>query len=132
MEGKTVILSLLIMSLLMAQNQVKAKVCCMSKAGVENYIQCHRVLPNCEEMTRCRTFRKTNPCKFPYPAEVPEKSGDAVNEYCKLGCASSVCGALTTLKNSEESEIVDGAVVQCTNACANLCTKGSADAVETA
>lgn len=26
--------------------------------------------------------------------------GDTVNEYCKLGCASSVCGAMTTLKNS--------------------------------
>lgn len=26
--------------------------------------------------------------------------GDVVNEYCKLGCASSVCGALTTLQKS--------------------------------
>ncbi|KAG2331372.1 hypothetical protein Bca52824_002552 [Brassica carinata] len=34
--------------------------------------------------------------------------GDAVNEYCKLGCASSVCGGLTTLQNSDATEIVNG------------------------
>ncbi|KFK42276.1 hypothetical protein AALP_AA2G234900, partial [Arabis alpina] len=71
-------------------------------------------------------------CPPDYPKDNLENSGDLVNEYCKLGCASSVCGAITSVQNFEKSEIVDGAVAQCTKACSTLCTKGSTNALKTA
>ncbi|XP_020866166.1 thionin-2.2-like [Arabidopsis lyrata subsp. lyrata] len=83
MEYKNVILSVFIMSLVLAQIQVEARVC------------------------------------------------DAINEYCNLGCASSMCGALTTLQNSGASEIVNEAVEKCTKACSTLCTKAIAIATPT-
>ncbi|XP_013686391.1 thionin-2.1 isoform X3 [Brassica napus] len=51
----------------------------------------------------------------------------------QVGCTSSLCGPLTTVQNSGASEIGDGAVEQCANACSILCTTGSTKlAVETA
>ncbi|KAJ4905696.1 Thionin-2.2 [Raphanus sativus] len=67
--------------------------------------------------------------KYPYGLY---NSGETVNEYCKLGCASSVCSDLATLQDFDAGEIVNGAVAQCTNACSHFCTKGSAIAVDTA
>ncbi|KAG2331366.1 hypothetical protein Bca52824_002546 [Brassica carinata] len=134
MEGKTVILSVLIMSLVMAQNQVEAKICCPNRTARDKCIVCHRAggsMPTCAEHNRCKIVSGTT-CPPGYPYTAVRNSGDIVNEYCKLGCATSVCGALTTLQDSDASEIVNGAVAQCTNACANFCTKGSANAVETA
>ncbi|KAF8047172.1 hypothetical protein N665_3163s0005 [Sinapis alba] len=135
MEGKTVILSVLIMSLVMAQNQVEAaKSCCPSITARNTYNVCRFTgssRQTCARLSGCTIVSGTT-CPQGYPHDILENSGDAVNEYCKLGCASSVCGALTTLQNSDASEIVNGAVAQCTNACSNFCTKGSAKAVETA
>ncbi|KFK26918.1 hypothetical protein AALP_AA8G310400 [Arabis alpina] len=82
-------------------------------------------------MSGCISF-SGNTCSGAYPYGNLENSDDAVNEYCKLGCGFSVCGALTTLQNSEASEVVNGAVEECTKACSTLCTKGSLGAVETA
>ncbi|KAL1200952.1 putative thionin-2.4 [Cardamine amara subsp. amara] len=64
-------------------------------------------------------------CPSDFPKDNLQILGDAVNEYCKLGCESSVCGALTTLQNSGASEIMSGAVEQCTKSCSVLCSKGS-------
>ncbi|KAL0712067.1 hypothetical protein Bca4012_019045 [Brassica carinata] len=86
-------------------------------------------MPTCAEHNRCKIVSGTT-CPPGYPYTAVRNSGDIVNEYCKLGCATSVCGALTTLQDSDASEIVNGAVAQCTNACANFCTKGSANASE--
>nr|pir thionin variant Thi2Ca7 - Abyssinian crambe [Crambe hispanica subsp. abyssinica] len=86
--------------------------------------------PFCAKLSSCKILSVTK-CPANLPYESLKNSGDAVNEYCMLGCASSVCGA-TTLQTSNASEIVDGAVAQCTNACSHFCTKGSANAVETA
>ncbi|KAG2332832.1 hypothetical protein Bca52824_004012 [Brassica carinata] len=132
MEGKTVILSVLIMSLVMAQNQVEAKSCCPSTAARWAYYLCTNswpLTPLCISHTGCIESETTCPPGYPYA--ILENSGHTVNEYCKLGCASSVCGDLTTLQKSDASEIVNGAFAQCTNACSNFCTKGSAKAVET-
>ncbi|XP_018474676.1 thionin-like [Raphanus sativus] len=139
MEGKTVILSVLIMSFVMAHNQVEAKVCCPTKEAKLAFYQCYLsgMRVTCAKKCGCIIAGETCPPGYPYgtpgyPYGTFGNSGDIVNEYCKLGCASSVCGALTTLQDSDASEIVNGAVEQCTNACANFCTKGSANSVETA
>nr|AAB33009.1 crambin precursor=thionin variant Thi2Ca10 [Crambe abyssinica, seeds, Peptide Partial, 134 aa] [Crambe hispanica subsp. abyssinica] len=134
MEGKSVILSVLIISLVMAQNQVEAKSCCPSITARNTYNICRlpgTPRPVCATLSGC-IIQSDSTCKPPYPYGDLKNSGDAVNEYCKLGCASSVCGSLATFQNSDASKIVDGAVAQCTNACSNFCTKGSANAVETA
>ncbi|CAH8350418.1 unnamed protein product [Eruca vesicaria subsp. sativa] len=133
MEGKTVILSVLIMSLLMVQNQVEAKICCPSKTAALIFMKCLAgvsPLHNCLVINHCQN--RWMRCPQTLPIEVPEKTGDTVNEYCQLGCASSVCGALTTLQDSDATEIVNEAVAQCTNACSSFCTKDSANAVVTA
>ncbi|XP_010511019.1 PREDICTED: thionin-like [Camelina sativa] len=135
MEGKTLILSVLVMSLVMAQIQVEAKSCCSSTTARNCYNVCR--LPGtaretCAKLCGCKIIKGKKCTTPPYIHAILENSGDAVNEYCKLGCASSVCGTLTTLQNSDASEIVSGAVVQCTEACSEFCTKDSSNAVETA
>ncbi|EOA24931.1 hypothetical protein CARUB_v10018222mg [Capsella rubella] len=134
MEGKTVILSALIMSLVMAQIHVEAKSCCPNTTARNCYNACRfpgAPRPVCASLCGCQIVGGST-CPSGYTQDILENSGNAVNEYCKLGCASSVCGALTTLHNSDASEIVNGAAVQCTKACSELCTKGSSNAVETA
>ncbi|KAG2313821.1 hypothetical protein Bca52824_016943 [Brassica carinata] len=134
MDGKTVILSVLIMRLVMAQNQVAAETCCPNYRAINIYNLCRLPagsMKSCAKISGCIIVPGTI-CPSGYPYPVFENSGHTVNEYCKLGCASSVCGALTTLQESEASEIMNGAVAQCTNACSTFCTKGSVNAVETA
>ncbi|EFH63167.1 hypothetical protein ARALYDRAFT_894072 [Arabidopsis lyrata subsp. lyrata] len=58
------------------------------------------------------------------------KVHDTVSEYCKLGCAYSVCCVLTTLENSDESETLNGAAENCTKACSTFCTKDSKTTIE--
>ncbi|KAF5203401.1 hypothetical protein FRX31_007006, partial [Thalictrum thalictroides] len=54
-----------------------------------------------------------------------------INEYCKLGCASSVCDSISTLQISDAGEaVVKEAVGQCKNACSAFCSKGSTIALE--
>ncbi|XP_023633900.1 thionin [Capsella rubella] len=132
MEGKTMILGLLIVSLVMAQIQVEAKSCCPNTTARNCYNVCRlpgTPRPTCASLCGCKIVE--GPTCPPGPRDILENSGDAFNEYCKLGCASSVCGALTTLQNSDANEVVNGAAVQCTKACSELCTKGSSNAVET-
>ncbi|KAG2331235.1 hypothetical protein Bca52824_002415 [Brassica carinata] len=106
MEDKTVILSVLIMSLVMAQNQVEAKSCCPSTTARNAYNVCR--LPgvskeNCAKFSGCLIVSGTT-CPSGYPYDIFVNSGTAVNEYCKLGCASSVCGGLTILQNSGKAK----------------------------
>ncbi|XP_010500583.1 PREDICTED: thionin-like [Camelina sativa] len=137
MEGKNMILSVLLMSLVISQIQVEAKSCCPDGSSRSCYNICRftgtTLAELCAQLCSCKNVAGTT-CPPGYTNDILENSaqGDDVNRYCKLGCASYVCGALTTLQNSDASEIVNGAVAQCTKACSALCTKGSAKAVSTA
>ncbi|EOA38668.1 hypothetical protein CARUB_v10010605mg [Capsella rubella] len=131
MEGKVVVLSVLIMSLVTAQIQVEAKICCPSQNARTGYTICYYTprIPNsiCLYTSGCQEMASYNLCPKGYIYSRLESSvtqGGDVNEYCKLGCASSVCSAMTTLNNSDASEIVNGAAEKCTEACSILCTKG--------
>ncbi|KAH0897241.1 hypothetical protein HID58_046809, partial [Brassica napus] len=126
-EGKFVILSVLIMSLVMAQIQVEAeKICCRNTRARNIFDSCRAQgipLDFCLRVTDCISFPH-NTCPPQFPANRLEHS---------VGCTSSLCGPLTTVQNSGASEIGDGAVEQCANACSILCTTGSTKlAVETA
>ncbi|CAH2048048.1 unnamed protein product [Thlaspi arvense] len=133
MEGRTVILSALIMTLVMARIQVEAKICCPSASAKALYDICIRAFygRTCLPKSGCKD---EDPCPPGYPYDILKSSaqGDAVNEYCKLGCDFSMCGVMTTLQNSGANEIVNGAVVQCTKACSTICNKGSLTAVKSA
>ncbi|CAA7041568.1 unnamed protein product [Microthlaspi erraticum] len=137
MEGKTVTLSVVIMTLVMAQIQVEAaKICCPTEATRNAFNVCTYSgfrTPSCVVLSGC-TYGSENSCPPGYPNDILKKSGqgDAVNEYCKLACAFSACGALTTLQNSDAIEIVNGAVEQCTKACSTICNKGSLAAAKRA
>ncbi|XP_019097673.1 PREDICTED: probable thionin-2.4 [Camelina sativa] len=134
MEGKTLILSVLLMSLFMAQIQVDAKSCCPTTFSRNVYNTCRFFggsRPDCAMHSGCHHVDGSK-CPDGYMKNTLENTGDAVNEYCKVGCTSSVCGDLTTLQNSAASEIVNEAVKKCVNVCFTVCTHGSMDAVETA
>ncbi|XP_010430196.1 PREDICTED: probable thionin-2.4 [Camelina sativa] len=134
MEGKTLILSVLMMSLFMAQIQVEARSCCPSLDARDFYKYCRseggsRI--ECATTSKCILFdgQHLGPCPngFPY-----DSLDDGVNEYCKLGCVSYLCGAIKSLTNSDASEIGNGSVDNCAKRCSTLCTKGSTTGVETA
>ncbi|XP_010454564.1 PREDICTED: probable thionin-2.4 [Camelina sativa] len=138
MEGKTMILSMLIMSLMMAQIQVDAvvlKACCPTRAARIIYSACMvkgKGIQYCSDISKCQIVVANIVCPSLLPHDILGIAGDTVTEYCNLGCTSSVCGALTTLRDSDPSETVNGAVEQCVEICSTLCTKGSITAVETA
>ncbi|KAJ4869943.1 Thionin-2.2 [Raphanus sativus] len=126
MEGKGVILSVLIMSLVLVQIQVEARVCCPSQSSRNAFNICRLQIPKsiCLPASGCIEV-SGNVCPSGYPNDILENSGNNVNEYCKLGCTSSVCGAMTTVHNSGASEVVNEAFEQCAKACATFCNKGS-------
>jgi len=134
MEGKTLIVSVLIMSLFMAQNQVDANICCPSIQARTFYNACLFAVgspSSCIRNSSCLDISEST-CPRGYTNDILENTGrlinillflrtlfvttrtdqnfiswfwflsqgDAVTEYCKLGCVSSVCGALTILQNS--------------------------------
>ncbi|EOA29570.1 hypothetical protein CARUB_v10016370mg [Capsella rubella] len=134
MDAKTLVLSVLVMSLFMAQIQVDAKSCCPSSTARNIYNTCRfGGVPSsiCVGLSGCLLIGGSK-CPNGYTYDVLENTGNAVQNYCKLGCVSSVCGALTILENSDASKIVTGAVEKCVNACSTVCTKGSMNAVEIA
>nr|ACH63221.1 thionin precursor [Rheum australe] len=133
MEGKTVILSMLLLSLVMAQFQAEAKVvCCPSVAARSRYNMCRMVPEKCASFAGCLLVIRKCPPGWDNFNAILEADGDGVTKYCKLGCVSSVCGVLSTLQNSDPSKIVNGAVEECTNACSAFCIKGSIAAPEVA
>ncbi|EOA17636.1 hypothetical protein CARUB_v10006002mg [Capsella rubella] len=134
MEGKTLIVSVLLVSLVMAQIQVDAKSCCPNTTARNIYNTCRlpgTPRPTCASLSGCKII-SSGRCPNGYTHDVLENTGDAVSEYCKVGCVSSVCGALTTLQNSDASEIVNETAGNCALACSKVCNKGSMNAVETA
>ncbi|XP_010450890.1 PREDICTED: probable thionin-2.4 [Camelina sativa] len=135
MEGKTLILSVLLMSLLMAQIQVDAKSCCPSVAARNVYNVCRLAKKSrefCCQLSGCKIVKEKKCTHPPYIHEILKTTGDDVSEFCKVGCLSSLCGALTTFQNSAASEIVNEAVEKCDMVCSTTCTKGSTNAAETA
>ncbi|XP_057807808.1 probable thionin-2.4 [Salvia miltiorrhiza] len=129
MEGKSsLIASALLLSLVLGQIQVEAKSCCPSTTARNIYNACRLAAGSrqmCASLSGCKIIDGT--CPTGWTNDILENTG--VDEYCKLGCASSVCAAISTLQNSDASDAVNGAVEKCTQACSAFCTKAS---VETA
>ncbi|XP_062083178.1 thionin-like [Humulus lupulus] len=127
MEGKTVFMTVLLLSLVVGQIQVEAKSCCPTTTARNIYDTCYEtgVLETvCASFSGCQIISGST-CPTGYENDILKNTGDAANEYCKLGCASSVCGAITTLQDFGAGKVVNGAVEKCIMACSALCTKYS-------
>ncbi|XP_010435772.1 PREDICTED: probable thionin-2.4 [Camelina sativa] len=109
MEGKNIILGVLLVSLVMAQ--------------IYNTSRLAKGSSGCDIVN--------GKCPNGCTKDVLENAGDNVNEYCKIGCVSSVCIALTTLETSDASEIMNEHFEKCALGCSKVCTKGSMNVVET-
>ncbi|KAI3961034.1 hypothetical protein MKW92_017179 [Papaver armeniacum] len=147
----SVIIGVLILGLFIAQASVEARSCCDSKAGRNCYQACVSrtgATKLCARSCDCR-FTKDNRCPPSHPwAEISnsqdsvdigvefEQQSNAVvenkiNEYCKLGCAFSVCKNINTAHDSVVSKL-DEVVERCKDACFELCNKNSIIAAVTA
>ncbi|KAI3961032.1 hypothetical protein MKW92_017177 [Papaver armeniacum] len=142
----TVIMSVLILGLFLAQASVEAKSCCDSKAGRNCYVACVRrtgARKLCARDCGC-LFTRQNRCPSSHPwarisdfqnsAEVADETEEQINvadenkinEYCKLGCAFSMCENVTSTQESDE------AVSRCNEACFKWCNENTNIAVVTA
>nr|ABA87107.1 thionin [Salvia miltiorrhiza] len=117
----------LLVSLVLGQIQVEAKKsCCPSTTARNIYNTCRLRLPasSCADLSGCKVI-DGGTCPTGWTNDILENT---VDEFCKLGCASSVCAAITTLQNSDASEVVNGAAEKCSQACSAFCTKASVSA----
>ncbi|KFK23311.1 hypothetical protein AALP_AAs68437U000100 [Arabis alpina] len=118
------------MSMVMVQIQVEAKSCCPSSSSRNIYNTCRFTgapRQRCASISGCQITSGGCPSGFPNRLKI---SGDVVNDFCKLGCASSVCGTLTSRQAYDPNEIVNEAVEQCNKACSTICTKDPMTALE--
>ncbi|KAI3832149.1 hypothetical protein MKX03_016688 [Papaver bracteatum] len=140
----SVIIGVLILGLFIAQASVEARSCCDSKAGRNCYQACVTrtgATKLCARSCGCR-FTRENRCPSSHPWANISNSEDSgkkkiyselswtkkkINEYCKLGCAFSVCKNINTPHDSDEA-----AVERCNDACFQLCNKNYNIAVVTA
>ncbi|KAI3832150.1 hypothetical protein MKX03_016689 [Papaver bracteatum] len=143
----SVIIGVLILGLFIAQVSVEARSCCNSKDGRNCYQACVTrtgATKLCARSCGCR-FTRENRCPSSHPwanisnsqdsdgigYEFEEQSNvvdeNKINEYCKLGCAFSVCKNINTPHDSDEA-----AVERCNDACFQLCNKNYNIAVVTA
>ncbi|KAF5206975.1 Thionin [Thalictrum thalictroides] len=115
------------------------KGCCKDTLGRNCFDSCvesskdHR---GCASLCDCVAIYSPLTCPPTHPAScnMLENSGAMIHEFCKLGCASTVCDAITTTnKNSDVGEgEVNEAVEHCVNACSKLCNKGAKTALASA
>ncbi|XP_057798831.1 probable thionin-2.4 isoform X2 [Salvia miltiorrhiza] len=125
MEGKSLIMSALLVSLVLGQFEVGAAKSCCPNPKARNVFNLCSFTPGgsdsvCASLSGCKIVNGECPNGWNYSF-----LENTVHEYCKLGCASSVCAAITTLQNSDASEVVNEAVEKCSQACSALCTKAS-------
>ncbi|KAJ0973629.1 hypothetical protein J5N97_015594 [Dioscorea zingiberensis] len=120
MEGKGVrvplgvmIMVVVILGLNLAPAQTHSKVCCTTFNALHCYDGCYRrtqYAKGCEKECPACTYTTSVERPTNYP-----------NDFCKLGCASSMCSTISTLQNSDDAEQV---VAGCNNKCSEICNKG--------
>ncbi|KAI3962256.1 hypothetical protein MKW92_015854 [Papaver armeniacum] len=149
MEGKSpalsaVMIGVLLMGLFLAQTPVEAKSCCKNTAARNCYNTCRLTgapRPVCAAGCNCKIISGTK-CPKDYPRlnsllntetdeETDTKEAYATSDFCKLGCASSVCSNIMDLHKStaglvsELEESVNEAAKSCDDACFQFCNKKS-------
>ncbi|KAI3880509.1 hypothetical protein MKW92_004119 [Papaver armeniacum] len=134
MEGKSpalsaVVIGVLLIGLFLARTFVEADTpCCTGYNQQKCFHRCR------EESDRdyCTNWCGCHSCVLRYPnikvggEEKKEQTLPTANDYCKLGCASSVCSNIIALYESagHTSELKEAAK-RCNNACFQFCNKKS-------
>ena len=83
MEGKTVILGVIIMSLVMAQNQVEAKICCPRTIDRNIYNACRLTgasMTNCANLSGCKIVSGTT-CPPGYTHDILQNYGNLISFF---------------------------------------------------
>lgn len=83
MEGKTVILGVIIMSLVMAQNQVEAKICCPRTIDRNIYNACRLTgasMTNCANLSGCKIVSGTT-CPPGYTHDILQNCGNLISFF---------------------------------------------------
>ncbi|KAF8722140.1 hypothetical protein HU200_022782 [Digitaria exilis] len=119
---KSFITVVLVLGLVLGhQIQVEAKSCCPSMYARNVYNAC-RVRGNpqsvCAKMSGCKIVQ--GKCDDPYYNSLHSDSDEAnALEFCKLGCAASVCDYIKALGSEEASDVLG----RCDQPCHRFCTK---------
>ncbi|MCL7030763.1 hypothetical protein MKW94_028842 [Papaver nudicaule] len=126
MEGKypalisVMMIGVILMGLFLAQTpMVDGLLACCQNAHAK------RCLIHCRTNTRASRGMCTEACSCVYKNEYGGVKEEDTNDFCKLGCASSVCSHIIALHKSAEGieEAVKEAVERCNSACYQLCDK---------
>ncbi|TKW10099.1 hypothetical protein SEVIR_6G097657v4 [Setaria viridis] len=120
---KKLILAVLLLCLVIGQIQVEAKSCCPSTTARNIYNTCRfggASRSMCAKLSGCKII-SGNKCKPPNDHLTLDPDTEEVNvlNFCKLGCASSVCNNINAALGNEEA---NDAVESCDQACSSFCS----------
>ncbi|MCL7029977.1 hypothetical protein MKW94_030439 [Papaver nudicaule] len=142
MEAKSpafgaVIMGVLLMVLYLEQMPVEAGVTCDNFVLRSCYKWCHQTfIPTKPEDLVQKFCADYCYCEYDYPLNYRKVLGNflktadaayATDEFCKLGCESSMCSNIFSPYKSAES--VKEAAERCSNACFQFCNKKSDTAI---
>ncbi len=122
MGVKAVTMILIILGVVVGE--IEGKSCCRNTLGRNCYNACR--LPNtprpvCANLCDCIIITGSR-CPPSHPRGMFENSVASVNDYCNLGCTSSVCNTIISGLNTSAGEgEVKEAVEHCKHACSELC-----------
>ncbi|KAI3913500.1 hypothetical protein MKW98_003979 [Papaver atlanticum] len=121
-------------SCVLSQTPVEApKICCMNDTRRNRYEVCLNTgasVASCAGVSGCLIiYGSFCPPNYPHKVgdeEKKEQTLQTANDFCKLGCASSVCSNIIALYESADStNKLKEAVERCNNACFQFCNKKS-------
>ncbi|KAK3146728.1 hypothetical protein QOZ80_3BG0270930 [Eleusine coracana subsp. coracana] len=123
MDGKrlkSVIIVVLFLGVVLEQNGAEARIRCRSTTGRKIYTTCRlsgKDRSYCARISGCEIVdgKKQN-------VHYLDSDKAAAQDFCKLGCAASLCGNVITGVGNDE-EVTDDAVERCNKACDRFCTK---------
>ncbi|GJN24052.1 hypothetical protein PR202_gb11763 [Eleusine coracana subsp. coracana] len=128
MDGKrlkSVIIVVLFLGVVLEQNGAEARIRCRSTTGRKIYTTCRlsgKDRSYCARISGCEIVDGN--ITFPIFCLMMHSFADkaAAQDFCKLGCAASLCGNVITGVGNDE-EVTDDAVERCNKACDRFCTK---------
>uniref|UniRef100_A0A0D9WQR8 Uncharacterized protein n=1 Tax=Leersia perrieri TaxID=77586 RepID=A0A0D9WQR8_9ORYZ len=120
---KSLIMCLLVLCLVQEMIHVEAKSCCPSTTARNMYNSCRLAFGTrelCSKLAGCKIV--DGKCKPPFIHHTLHSDSDEsdVLDFCKLGCASSVCSNINTFVGNEEG---NDSMECCNEACNRFCTK---------
>ncbi|KAG8081249.1 hypothetical protein GUJ93_ZPchr0007g6324 [Zizania palustris] len=135
---KSLIMCVLLLGLVLEQFQVEAKICCPTITARNIYkICCTRLSSSCRpakcaSLSGCEIISGTKcPPNLPFFQHglIQNFEKSDLDDFCKLGCISSLCSNIYTVVICDNNEEGNGVMDRCSDACSRFCTKKAADEV---